>query len=206
MYNSPDQQQPLPPPPPAPAPYHANPPPSYPPAAAVATPPVQTTADKARMAGFGILASGGLILVAALSKAWFTAGSGSRGGGVGLLGLEKCRNAMCETATWFDLKNIPAQIPIFATVALIASLVAVAFLIHTGIVLLQNRVEAVKLKWLSQVLGLTSFGMVAFVFSLSMGDWSRGLSLGWSTFVGLGGLIGASVVTATMIRPLTARS
>jgi hypothetical protein len=206
MYNSPDHQQPLPPPPPTPAPYYANPPPSYPPAAAVATPQTQTTADKARMAGIGILLSGGLILIAALSKAWFTASTGSRGGGVGLLGLEKCRKAMCETATWFDLKNIPTQIPIFATVALIASLAAVAFLIHTGIVLLQNRVEAVKLKWLSQVLGLTSFGMVAFVFSLSIGDWSRGLSMGWSTFVGIGGLIAASVVTATMVRPLTARS
>jgi len=48
--------------------------------------------------------------------------------------------------------------------------------------------------------------MVAFVFSLSIGDWSRGLSMGWSTFVGLGGLIGASVVTAARVRPLTARS
>jgi hypothetical protein len=206
MYNSPDHQQPVPPQPPAPAPYYGNPPPSYPPAAAVATPPVSTVADKARMAGIGILASGGLILIAALSKGWFTAGGGSRGGGVGLLGVEKCRRAMCETATWFDLKNIPAQIPIFATVALIASLAAVAFLIHTGVVLLQNRASAVKLKWLSQVLGLTSFGMVAFVFSLSIGDWSRGLSLGWSAFVGIGGLIAASVVTAAMVRPLTARS
>jgi hypothetical protein len=206
MYNSPDHQQPLPPPPPAPAPYYANPPPSYPPSAAIAQPQASTLTDKARMAGIGILASGGLILIAALSKAWFTAGGGSRGGGVGLLGLEKCRRGMCETATWFDLKNIPSQIPIFATVALIASLVAVAFLIHTGVMLLQNRVQAVKLKWLSQVLGLTSFGMVAFVFSLSVGDWSRGLSMGWSTFVGLGGLIGASVVTAVMVRPLTARS
>lgn len=204
MYNSPDHQQP--PPLPPPSPYYANPTPSYPPAAAVATPQTQTTADKARMAGIGILTSGGMILIAALSKAWFTANSGSRGGGVGLLGLEKCRKAMCETATWFDLKNIPTQIPIFATVALIASLAAVAFLIHTGIVLLQNRVEAVKLKWLSQLLGLTSFGMIAFVFSLSIGDWSRGLSMGWSTFVGIGGLIAASVVTATMVRPLTARS
>ena len=89
------------------------------------------------------------------------------------------------------MKRIPTQIPIFATTALIASLVAVAFLIHTGVMLLQNRPEAVKLKWLSQLLGLTSFGMVAFVFSLSIGDWSRGLSVGWSTFVGIGGLIAA---------------
>jgi hypothetical protein len=201
MYNTPDQQQPLPPPPPAP--YYANPPPSYPPAAAVSTPETQTNADKARIAGIALLVATGLVLIAALSKAWFTAG---HSGGVGLLGLEKCRNAMCESATWFDMKRVPAQIPIFATTALIASLVAVAFLIHTSVMLLQNRIEAIKLKWVSQLLGLTSFGMVAFVFSLSIGDWSRGLSMGWSTFVGIGGLIGASVVIATMVRPLTARS
>ncbi len=202
MYNSPDPHQPQTPPPPAPAPYYANPAPSYPPAAAVAQPQTSTTADKARIAGIALLGSAGLMLIGALSKAWFTAGSGSRGGGVGLLGLEKCRRAMCETATWFDLKNIPAQIPIFATVALIASLAAVALLVHSGVMLVQNRVEAIKLKWLSQLLGLTSFGMVAFVFSLSIGDWSRGLSLGWSTFVGLAGLIAASAVTAVMVRPL----
>jgi len=203
MYNSPDHQQPLPPPPPAPAPYYANPPPSYPPAAAVATPEAQSVADKARIAGIALFVATGLILIAALSKAWFTAG---HSGGVGLLGLEKCRNAMCETATWFDMKRIPTQIPIFATTALIASLAAVALLIHSAIMLLQNRPESVKLKWLSQLLGLTSFGMVAFVFSLSIGDWSRGLSMGWSTFVGIGGLIAASVVTAVMVRPLTARN
>lgn len=203
MYNSPDHQQPLPPPPPAPAPYYANPAPSYPPSAAVAQPETSTTADKARIAGIALLVATGLILIAALSKAWFTAGDS---GGVGLLGLEKCRRGLCDTATWFDIKRIPTQIPIFATVALIASLAAVAFLIHTAVMLMQNRPEAIKLKLLSQVLGLTSFGMVAFVFSLSIGDWSRGLSMGWSAFVGFGGLIAASAVTALMVRPLTARN
>jgi hypothetical protein len=169
----------------------------------MAQPETSTTADKARIAGIALLVATGLILIAALSKAWFTAGDS---GGVGLLGLEKCRRGLCESATWFDIKRIPTQIPIFATVALIASLAAVAFLIHTGVMLLQNRPEAIKLKLLSQVLGLTSFGMVAFVFSLSIGDWSRGLSMGWSAFLGFGGLIAASAVTALMVRPLTARS
>lgn len=203
MYNSPDQQSQLPPPPPAPAPYFApNPAPSYPPAAAISQPQTQPD-SRARTAGIALLVATGLMLIAALSKAWFTAG---HSGGVGLLGLEKCHGAICETATWFDIKRIPTQIPIFATTALIAALVAVAFLIHTGVMLLQKRPEAVKLKWVSQLLGVTSFGMVAFVFSLSIGDWSRGLSIGWSTFVGIGGLIAASVVMATMVRPLTAKS
>jgi hypothetical protein len=200
MYNSPDQQPPLPAPPPAPY-FAPNPAPSYPPAAAVSQPQAATD-PRARTAGIALLVSTGLLLLAALTKAWFTAG---HSGGVGLLGLEKCHGAVCESATWFDIKRIPSQIPIFATVALIASLASIAMLVHSGVMLLQGRPEAVKLRWLSQLLGLTSFGMVAFVFSLSIGDWSRGLSLGWSTFVGLGGLIGASVVTATMVRPLVSR-
>jgi hypothetical protein len=167
-------------------------------------PAPQTGADsRARTAAIVLFVATGLLLLAAMTKAWFTAGNS---GGVGLLGLEKCRGAICESATWFDIKRIPSQIPIFATTALIASLLAVAFLIHTGVMLLQNRPEAIKMKWLSQLLGLTSFGMIAFVFSLSIGDWSRGLSVGWSTFVGIGGLITAAVVTATMVRPLTAKS
>lgn len=205
MYNSPEQPPQHPAPqhqPPAPPPYFApNPAPSYPPAAAVAPPAPATDARRrARTAGIALLVATGLMLVAALTKAWFTAGND---GGVGLLGLEKCRGALCQSATWFDIKRIPTQIPIFATTALIASLVAIAFLIHAGVMLLQNRPEAVKLKWVLQLLGLTSFGMIAFVFSLSIGDWSRGLSVGWSTFVGIGGLIAAAAVTGTMVRPLT---
>ena len=204
MYNSPDpRQQPQHPnqPPAPPAYYKPNPGPSYPPASAMVLPQPTPAEARARAAAIALFVATGLILLAALSKAWFTAGNS---GGVGLLGLEKCRGAICESATWFDIKRIPSQIPIFATVALIASLGAIAFLIHTGVMLLQGRIESVKLKWLSQLLGLTSFGMVAFVFSLSIGDWSRGLSVGWSTFVGIGGLVAASVVTATMVRPLTA--
>jgi hypothetical protein len=201
MYNSPNH--PHQPQPPAPPPYYApNPGTSHAPTP-VTHPATQASADnRARVAAIALFGATGLILIAALTKAWFTAG---HSGGVGLLGLEKCRGAICESATWFDMKRIPSQIPIFATTALIASLAAVAFLVHTGVMLLQNRLEAIKLKLLSQLLALTSFGMIAFVFSLSFGDWSRGLSVGWSTFVGIGGLIGAAVITASMIRPLTAK-
>ena len=200
MYPSPEQHN---PPAPPPAPYFSpNPPQSYPPAAAVTQPsPAAATDQRTRTAAIALFAATALLLIATLTKAWFTAGGD---GGVGLLGLEKCRHGMCQSATWFDIKHIPSQIPIFATTALIAALVAVAFLIHTGVMLFQNRPEAIKLKWLSQLLGLTSFGMVAFVFSLSFGDWSRGLSVGWSTFVGIGGLVAASIVTGVMVRPLSA--
>src|SRR5690606_12480633 len=138
-----------PPTPPYLGPTAAPPPPR---AAAVTQPaPLASASTRARTAGIALLVATGLLLVAALTKAWFTAGSD---GGVGLLGLEKCRGALCQSATWFDIKRIPTQIPIFATTALIASLVLVAFLIHTGVMLLQNRPDAVKLTWVAQLLGL----------------------------------------------------
>src|SRR5688572_1363920 len=133
MYNSPDQhQQPHHPPhhlPQPPAYFQPNPAPSYPPAAAVTQPSVDT---RARTAAIALLAATGAMLLAVLTKSWFTAGDD---GGVGLLGLEKCRGAICQSATWFDIKRIPTQIPIFATTALIASLVAIAFLIHASVML-----------------------------------------------------------------------
>lgn len=155
---------------------------------------------RARLAGIALLAATALLLVAALTNAWFTA---RPAGGVGLVWLESCRGAVCHSATWFDIKHIPTQLPIFATTALLATLAAVASLIHGGVMLLRNRPAAVKLAWISQLLGLTSFGMIAFVCSLSLGEWSRGLSIGWSTFAGIGGLAGTAAVATTMVRPLT---
>jgi len=209
MYNSPDSHRPAPPAPSnsgraghplAAPPFYPNPRPSYPPAAAVA-PPTRAQPDRARIAGIALLAAAGVVLLAALTKSWFTAGHGD--GGVGLLGLESCRHGMCRTATWFDINRIPAQIPIFATSALIACLVTVGFLIHGGVMLVQGRPEAVKMKWIAQLLGLSAFGVTAFIFSLSIGEWSRGLSIGWSAFVGIAGVAGTGAVTAFLVRPLT---
>jgi hypothetical protein len=181
------------PPPPLPAP---NPPQSYPPATPIVAGPVVD--PRTLPAGLAMLLSAGLVIVSALSHAWFTAGRA----GVGLLGIERCKSVLCEEVMWFDVKHVPVQLPLFAMIALISGLLAVTLLIHTGVVLLQNAPHKVKLGWLAQTLGLMATGMVCFVVALSLGDWSRGLSLGWATFVGLGGLATASIVTATVVRPL----
>jgi hypothetical protein len=196
MQNSPDQQ----PQPPQPHshPFYPQPSPgpSYPPATPVTAP---ATDVRARNAGIALLAAAGVTLIAVLSKAWFTA---DHEVGVGLLGIEKCRRSVCQGVSWFDAKHIPAQIPIFATMGLVAALVAVALLVHAGVMLLQNRPASVKLKWISQLVGITSGAVTGFVVALSFGDWSRGLHLGWSTFLGYAGIIGAGAVMGFMVRPL----
>ncbi|NVB81579.1 MAG: hypothetical protein HOV81_24510 [Kofleriaceae bacterium] len=200
MQNTPDPQQPQQLPQPHAHPFYPqgnpNPAPSYPPATPVTAP---ATDVRARNAGIALLGAAGVTLIAVLSKAWFTAGEE---GGVGLLGIETCRRSMCQGISWFDVKHIPTQIPIFATMGLVAALVAIAFLVHAGVMLLQNRPGNVKLKWISQLVGLTSGAITGFVVALSIGDWSRGLHIGWSTFLGYAGILGAGAVMGFMVKPL----
>ena len=151
-------------------------------------------------AGIALLATAALVLLATLTKGWFTPDHND--GGVGLLGLESCRGALCRSVTWFDVKRVPPQIPIFATTALVACLSVVAFMIHAGVALLRGRPETIRLGWLSQLLGLAALAICAFVFSLSIGDWSRGLALGWSAFVGIVAVVGAALLTIFVVRPL----
>lgn len=194
MYTTPEHQPSRPPPPPFFAPSYAP----------TATPVVQraaSTALRSQVAGVVLFAAAGLLLVAALTKSWFVAAHGD--GGAGLIGLESCRGAVCRSITWFDVRRIPAQIPIFATTALITTVALVAFSLHSAVVLVRRRPHAVKLRWLSQLIGLACFGIATFLFSLSIGDWSRGLAYGWSAFAGVAGVIATALVAGLMVRPLT---
>ena len=199
MYTTPERRQPSRPPPP----FFANPAPSYPAATPVVVQPVVSTALRAQVAGVALLAAAGLLLVAALTKAWFVAEHGN--GGAGLIGLESCRGPVCKSITWFDVRRIPAQIPIFATTALLTTIALVAFSLHSAVVLVRRRPYAVKLRWLSQLIGLASFGVAAFLFSLSIGDWSRGLAYGWSAFAGVAGVIATALIAGFLVRPLARR-
>src|SRR5262245_50939329 len=88
---------------------------------------VERRLPQARMAGIALLVATAVVLVATLSKSWFTAGYGD--GGVGVLGLESCRGSVCRSMTWFDVHRVPIQIPIFATATLIACLTLVGFVV-----------------------------------------------------------------------------
>jgi hypothetical protein len=177
-------------------PFFANPPRSYPAAA-----PVAHVSTRAQTAGVALLVAAAVLLVAALTKSWFTADNG----GVGLVGLESCRGDVCRSITWFDVRRVPAQLPIFATTALITTLALAAFTAHSGIALIRRRPRTVKLVWLSQMIGLASFGLAAFLFSLSIGDWSRGLSFGWSALAGVVAVAATGLIAGFLVRPLTRR-
>lgn len=190
--STPEQVWPAPPPP-----SHVTRAPAREPLPSFITPAID---PRLRTAGFAMLASAAVLLLATLTKSWFVAGSE---GGVGLLGLEVCRRSGCQSASWFDVPLVPSQIPIFATTALLACLATVGLLVHAGVVLLQGAPGKVRLRWLGHVFGIALVGMVAFVASLSFGHWTRGLSLGWSTVAGIAGLFAAGISAAFVVRPLT---
>lgn len=154
---------------------------------------------RVRTAGIAVLASAGVLVLAALTKSWFVAGSE---GGVGLLGLEACRRGSCQSISWFDVPRVSSQVPIFATTALIACIATIAMLIHTGVRLLQGAPELVRLRYLVPALVCSAAGVTAFVATLTMGDAARGLALGWSTVVGFAGLLASAITTLFFVRPL----
>src|SRR5688500_7143412 len=65
-----------------------------------ATPAVDT---RARNAAIALVVCGLLLLIGLISRAWFS----TRGGNVGLLGVEECRGAICRGMSWFDINRAP---------------------------------------------------------------------------------------------------
>lgn len=155
---------------------------------------------RVRNAGIAVLASAGVLVIAALTKSWFTAGDE---GGIGLLGLEACRRGGCQSISWFDVPRVPSQIPLLATTALIACVATIAALIHSGVRLLQGAPELVRLRYVVPAIVCAAAGVTGFVASLTFGDAARGLSLGWSTVAGFAGLLATAITVVFFVRPLS---
>jgi hypothetical protein len=169
-----------------------------------ALPTVAPTAapdHRARVAAIALAASALALAIAYLTKAWFSAGPGAH---VGLLGIEACKRHGCESMSWFAVKHgVAAQIPVFATFALVAGAIALGFILHTIAMLVRGTPRAVQLQWLTRTLSFAAAASTAFVVSLSIGETSRGLSIDWGVFVGIGSVLAAGIITATLVRPLT---
>jgi hypothetical protein len=162
-------------------------------------PPEPPVAARARVAAIALAGAALAIVIGFTTKAWFSAGAD---GHVGLLGVEACARHSCRSMSWFAVKHVPAQIPWFAVLALASGAVALGFIIHAIAMLVRGTPGAIKLRWIAQTLGIAAMGATAFVVALSIGDPSRGLSIAWGAFVGLGGIAAAGAVTAYLVRPL----
>ncbi|MBA3397204.1 MAG: hypothetical protein H0T89_31545 [Deltaproteobacteria bacterium] len=160
--------------------------------------PVPITDTRARTAGIALLVAGALLLVGIVARSWFSA----RGGSIGLLGVEECRRGICQSLTWLDINRAPTELKLFASVGLLGALAAIGFLIHSATMLLKQQPKRVMFKALNGTLAIAAVGCFGFFFHLAFGEMAKRLSISWAGFFAMGGLLAASVIAASLVRPL----
>ncbi|MDQ3338493.1 MAG: hypothetical protein M4D80_25275 [Myxococcota bacterium] len=154
--------------------------------------------NRARNAAIALVICGLVLLVGLVSRAWFT----TRGGSVGLLGLEECRGAMCRGMSWFDVKRAPTELKLFSTIGIIGIVVALGFLAQAAVMLFRRQSQRVMMVPLNAALGIAAFGCFSFFFHLTFGEMSRKLSVSYAGLFAMGGIIAASIIIGAMVRPL----
>lgn len=167
---------------------------------AIAQPfPTPIPADnRARNAAIALVVCGLVLLVGLVSRAWFS----TRGGSVGLLGLEECRGVICRGMSWFDVKRAPTELKLFSTIGIIGIVVALGFLGQAAVMLFKRQAQRVMMVPLNAALGVAAFGCFSFFFHLTFGEMSKKLSVSYAGLVAMAGIIAASIIVAAMVRPL----
>jgi hypothetical protein len=155
---------------------------------------------KSRNAAIAMFIAALAILIGVFTHSWFTADRGD--GGIGLTGIEECRRGMCRSATWGEMGDgIPSELPLFGYVGFLGGLLAAAGCAAAGVMLLRGNARKLPIKLVSGAFAVAALGQLAFVNRIFAAGEMKGVSLGWSLFVALGGLIAAAVITKTMVMP-----
>jgi hypothetical protein len=157
---------------------------------------------RARNAAIAIVLCTAVLLVGLVSRSWFTA----RGGSLGLLGIEECRGAVCQTMSWFDFARAPTELKLFSTIGIVGIVVALGLLAQAAVMLFTRRSHRVMLVPLNAALGIAAFGCFSFFIHLTFGELSTRLSISFAGLFAMGGIIAASIVIGAMVRPLARAS
>ena len=146
---------------------------------------------RARNAALALAACAVLLLVGLVSRTWFSA----RGGTVGLLGLG-------DGVSWFDVKRAPTELKLFSTIGIVGIVVALGLLVQAAIMLFRRQAQRVMLVPLNAALGVAAFGCFSFFFHLAFGEMSKRLTISYAGLVAMSGIIAASIIIGSMVRPL----
>jgi hypothetical protein len=160
---------------------------------------------KHRNIAIALLTAGLAIAIGALSYSWFTAKAGGESGGVGLGGVEACREGFCHSVSWGDIPRIPTDVTLFGYLGKFGGLAAAAAAIAAGVMLLTQRARKIPVKHLTIAFGVAAFGQAAFVTRF-MTDGMKGVSIGWALFVSFAGLITAAVLMKSKVPQLVAEA
>ncbi len=143
------------------------------------------------------------ILVGLFTKSWFTPERGD--GGVGLTGVEVCRGDRCQTASWSELKRAPKDIGVFGWIGLVGGLGAAGLAATIGGLVAAGNAARTRtpIKVMNVVLGVAAFATVMFTMRV-LGEMSRDVSIGYSGFLAVGGIIAAGAIVTRGVMPLAA--
>jgi ABC-type thiamin/hydroxymethylpyrimidine transport system permease subunit len=145
---------------------------------------------RARNAALALAACAVLLLIGLVSRTWFSA----RGGTVGLLGP--------GDISWLDVKRAPTELKLFSTIGIVGIVVALGLLAQAAIMLFRRQAQRVMLVPLNAALGVAAFGCFSFFFHLAFGEMSPSLSISYAGLVAMSGIIAASIIIGSMVRPL----
>lgn len=147
---------------------------------------------------FGIA---GILLIGLFTRNWVSADDG----GLGLSGMKHCGAHDCIGVSWFDVPHVPISMILIATLGVIAGVLAVAFLAHTGAMVLQGRAQAVQPGRVMSALGLTLAVGAIFMIRIFL-ESHAGLHVGWSSIVSLLACVAGLVAIKQLVEPLRATS
>jgi hypothetical protein len=160
--------------------------------------------SKEQILGVVLAASALLILITVLSKSWITIDDE---GGIGPSGLEECRRGMCMSVPWEPVsKHIGGDIPVFATLGMIAGLLAAGAAGAAGVMLfLKKSLAKFPIQPLRIALGVAAFGCTFMAMRiLTHDDLGDEASIGWAAILGIAALVTAGVVVQKLV-PIVAQ-
>jgi hypothetical protein len=149
------------------------------------------TAEQKLAIAFGVCALA--VLVTMLSKSWIRIDDE---GGLGPSGLEECRRGMCIGVPWEPVsEHIGSDIPVFATLGMIAGILAAVALGAAGVMLfLKKNMAKFPLQPTRIALGLAAFGSTFMTMRILTNDRvGDEASIGWAAIVGIAALVTAGV-------------
>lgn len=169
-------------------PQNQSPPPSFPPPSGGGAP----ANPKAKNLAIAMLVLAAAVLIGTFTKSWASAGERGFTVGAGLLGVEACMGDHCKSGSWSEGKA-PGDFQLFGWLGFLGGLASAGCAAAIGVFALTNKPNPIPPKVLNIIFGITAFAMTAFFIRL-LTEGGKGMSMSYSGFLAIGGIIGVGVV------------
>jgi hypothetical protein len=173
-------------------PQNQSPPPpsSFPPPGG----PLAQVDPKVRNLSFAMFGLALLLLIGTVTSSWASASERGADVGAGLRGLEMEARGRSASISWGDA-DAPVDIMLFGNLGFFGGLLCAAGAVAIGVFALTNKPNKIPPKAFNIVAGVTAAAMAGFLVRLLMDDEvGKILSISYSGFLALGGLIGIGAV------------